>query len=498
MECYHKCNELLEDDELTSKGIIPAISVCKELGLIYEQQDLYDVAKTFLIQAENLYIKFTKVELDPIVTPIIGIKEMQVDWCAKNILDKLHISILYSLAKICRNLVYKPACTREDTQSKELCEDNMTNKKIMKNYADWAVTVAKISFHFIEENQFSQARYHLAVTSYILRKYLKTLREKHATKTIENFTVEYEHYNEAAASIAKFWAKYGITLLCSSRKRLIEGLQLESELKIVSSKFTDKYLLDFNSAKVLFWNVKELLNNAKLHYTFEKHPSDYASITLLVSRAYDYLGSFECEDKRIKMHERRVEILEEVINSRLCPRDNQIICRRIWIDLAEAYLTMVNLMEMRLQVFQPRLHQNWLMSKIESRAKSSIKHYQSYLNSLEMSKSESGVESFSDDELYIALCAYNNLGALYNKIVTFDIHQEIEYMQNSLDAYTFIVNYYNNHPEKQKELEKYEFIKSSKETVTRFSSALENCKKIIDDAKEIHTKFANISFSDPS
>ncbi|KYN02922.1 KIF1-binding protein [Cyphomyrmex costatus] len=434
MECYYKCIDLLEDDKLTTEGIIPAISVRNEL-----------------------------VKLDPIVTPIIGIKEIQEDWYAKNIFKKLHISTLYSLEKTCRNLIDKhnPACTRKNIQSKQL-----------KIYGNWAIIVAKISYHFIDEEEFPQARYHLVVSSYILKKYLKTLKAKGAMETRESIAAEYEHYDKTVANVAKYWVLYGITLLYTSQMRLFRGLL--SELKSISNKITDKYLLDFNSAKVMFRIVRKSVKKVKKYYTFENDPLDYAYIALNFSEAYNNLAFFECQDKRLKMHERRVEILEEVIN-RLCPRDHQIVCRRIWLDLAEAYLAMVNLMEMRVLTSK----EEGLLSKFKNLAKSSIKYYQSYLNSLEMSKSQNRVESFSDNVLIIALSAYFNVGALYKKIntITFDIHQKIVYVQNSIDAYTFIVNYYNDHPEKKIELKKYKLLKLSKKWIRRLSSALEKIIK---------------------
>ncbi|KYN02925.1 KIF1-binding protein like protein [Cyphomyrmex costatus] len=434
MECYYKCIDLLEDDKLTSEGIIPAISVRNEL-----------------------------VKLDLIVTPIIGIKEIQEDWYAKNILKKLHISTLYSLAKICPNLIDKhnPASTGKNIQSKQL-----------KIYGNWAIIVAKISYHFIDEEKFPQARYHLAVSSYILKKYLKTLKAKGTMETRESISAEYEHYDKTVANVAKYWVQYGIALLYTSQDPRFRGFV--SKLRSISNKITDKYLFDFNSAKVVFRTVRKSVKKVKKYYTFENYPLDYAYNALYFSEAYNLLTFFECQDKRVKMHKRRVEILEEVIN-RLCPRDHQFVCRRIWLDLAEAYLAMVKLMETRVV----RSKEKKLISKFENLAKSGIKHHQSYLNSLEMSKSQNGVESFSDNELIIALNAYFNLGALYNKIntITFDIHQKIEYVQNSIDAYTFIVNYYNDHPEKKIELKKYKLLKLSKKWIRRLSSALEKIIK---------------------
>ncbi|KYN02920.1 KIF1-binding protein, partial [Cyphomyrmex costatus] len=465
MECYDKCIDFLKDDKVTSEGIIPAISVNKEYGLICAQQKYYNNAKEFLKEAETLYATFTEdVKLNPVVTPIIGIKEIQGDWCAKNILKKLHISTLYSLAKICRNLIDKhnPACTRKNIQSKQLII-----------YDDWAIIVAKISFYFIEEEEFPQARYLLAVSSYILKKYLKTLKAKGTMETRESISAEYEHYDKTVANVAKYWVQYGITLLYTSQMRLFRGLL--SELKSISNKITDKFLLDFNSAKVVFWNVWKSVKKVRKYYTFENYPLDYAYNALNFSEAYKLLTLFKYQDNGMKIHERHVEMLEEVINrlcikdKRICPRDYQIVCRQIWMDLAEAYSAMVNVMEMRVLTSKEK----GILPKFENLAKSSIKHYQLYLNSLEMSKSQNGIESFSDDVLTKALDVYCKIGALYYKIntITIDLHKKMHYVMNSIDAYTFIINYSNDHPENQ-ELKKYKWQKLPIESVTRLSSEL--------------------------
>ncbi|KYN02921.1 KIF1-binding protein [Cyphomyrmex costatus] len=463
VKCYDKCIDLLEGYELTSEGIIPAICVNEEYGLICAQQENYKCAKKFLHKAEILYDTFTNdVKLDPVVTPIIGVKKIQGIRCDENILEKLHISTLYSLAKICRTLIdkYSPACTSKNIQSKHL-----------KIYGDWAIIVAKISSHYTEEDKFLQARYHLAVSSYILKKYLKTLKAKGITETRENITAEYEHYGKTVANVAKYWVQYGITLLYTSQMRL----GLVSELKSISNKITDKYLLDFNSAKVVFRNVWKWVKKVKKYYTLENYPLEYVYNVIDFSEAYKQLALFKCQAKRVKMHERHVEMLEEVIKrfcmkDRVCPRDYRIVCRQIWMDLAEAYSAMVNLMEMRVLTSKEK----GLLSKFENLAKSSIKHYQSYLNSLEMSKSQNGVVSFSDDVLNRALSVYHKIGKLYNKInkITLDLPKKMRYVMNSIDTYTFIINYCNDHPEKQKELEKYKWLKLSNESVASLSSEL--------------------------
>ncbi|KYM97243.1 KIF1-binding protein like protein [Cyphomyrmex costatus] len=479
-ECYKKCIDLLEDSKLTPEGILPAISANNQLK---------------------------DVRLDPIhMVTIMGIEEIEGNLCAKSILEKLHTLTLYYLAQVCRGLDDKYSfllyCHR--TLSKQWSQNKITQDL---DYVDWAVNAAAISQHFIDQDKFPQARHHLAAASYILEKYSEILKTKGARETSEAIAAQYENYDHGSAHIARCWAKYGIALLGTSKERLMKKAEqddqdlkpakvasevykyshtetmedprfvdLEPELESITNEITDMYLLDFNDARPVFLNVRKWLDKAKEYYTFDCHASHYAWIVQDLSQAYKFLAFFEDdEDRQARMHKRRIDILEEVIEG-LCSRAYRIVCREIWIELAETYSEILDLKMDRLQASneKPTAH---VIAKIERLARNSIKHYQSYLNSLEMSKSQNGVESFSDDLLYSALYTYFHVGRLYNKILTPDVQQKIENMQNSVDAYSFVVNYYDKHPERQKKLEKYEFIKLSKEFVALLPLTIDRLKQ---------------------
>lgn len=507
-EYFRKCIDLLEESKLTPEGILPAISANNQLGLIYAQRGSYEEAKDFLKQAEGLYIKFTEdIRLDPVhMVTIMGIEEIEGDLCAESILEKLHTLTLYYLAQVCRELDDKCnfALYCHRTLSKQLSQNKITQDL---DYVDWALNAATISQYFIEQDKFPQARHHLAAASYILEKYLEILKVKGTRETSESIAAEYENYDHRSANVARCWAKYGIALLGASKERLLKKAEqddqdsksekvpneickypqteimedprfvdLEPELELITNEITDMYMLDFNDARPVFLNVRKWLDKAKEYYTFENHASDYAWIAQDLSQAYKYLAFFEdSEERQARMHKRRIDILEEVVDG-LCSRFYRIICREIWIELAETYSEILDLKIDRLQATDEKPTAQ-LVAKIERLTRSSIKHYQSYLDSLETSKSESGVESFSDDLLYPALYTYFHIGRLYNKIITSDLQKKIENMQKSIDAYSFVVNYYDKHPAKQEKLGKYEFIQLSKEFVTLLPLTLDRLKQ---------------------
>lgn len=495
-EYFMRCINLLEECKLTPEGILPAISANNQMGIVYAQQGSYQKARKYLEQAESMYIKFIEyVRLDPVhMVAIMGIEEIEGDLSAKNILEKLHTLTLYYLAQVCRELDDKCnfALYCHRTLSKQLSQNKITQDL---DHVEWALNAATISQYFIENDKFPQARHHLAAASCVLEKYAEIFKAKGTEEISDDMqkSAEYENYCHRSADIARCWAKYGIALLSTSKERLMKSAEqedetnnskhaevsnedckaskatenpkfvdLEPELEVFTSEITDKYLLDFDDAKPVFLNVRKWLNKAKEYYSFENHASDYASIAQDISQAYKYLAFFEeNEDRQAKMHKRRIDTLEEVSQG-LSPRFYRNICREIWLELAETYSKILEIKLDRLRALND-IPTNQMIAKIERLARSSIKHYQLYVNSLEMRESNDGVASFSQSDLYQALYSYFHIGRLYNKIITSVPGQKMENIEKSLEAYSFVANYYEKHPDIQEEFKKYEFIKLSME-----------------------------------
>nr|XP_012225447.1 PREDICTED: KIF1-binding protein homolog isoform X1 [Linepithema humile]XP_012225448.1 PREDICTED: KIF1-binding protein homolog isoform X2 [Linepithema humile] len=513
-EHFTRCINLLEVSKLTPEGILPVISANNQMGIVLAQQGSLIEAKDYLQQAESLYIKFTEdVCLDPInMMTIIGIEEIEGDLCPKSLLEKLHTLTLYYLAQVCRELddKYNFALYCHRTLSKQLSQNKITQNL---DYIEWALNAATISQYFVEHDKFPQARHHLAAASCVLQKYLQILETKDTKEMSDSLNAEYEKYNHRSADVARCWVKYGIALLGSSKERLMKRAEqddqsentkptevisevkqvaessevnedtenmifvdLESELQPIANEVTDKFVLDFIDARPVFLNIRKWLDKAMKYYTFENHASDYAYIVQDLSQAFKCLAFFEDNgDRQAKMHKRRIDALEKVIQG-LSPRFYRIICREIWLELADTYLEILEIKIDRLQESNEK-PTTQMVEKIERLAASSIKHYQSYLNSLETNKSNNGVESFLDDQLNQALYCYFHIGRLYNKIIPTDVQKRIENMQKSIDAYSFIINYYTNHPEKQEELNKYSFIQVSKDFVNLLPPALDKLKQ---------------------
>lgn len=499
-EQFNICINLLKGRELESAVVLPAISTLNQLGILYAQWSEHATAKVFLEKAERLYVDFTEnIRLAPInMATIMGMEDTEGELSAESILEKLHTLTLYYLAQVYGALDDKQkfAAYCHRTLSKQLSQDATTHDL---DYIEWALNAATISQYYIEHDNFAQARHHLAAASYILQKYHDTLEAKGMSESI---AVENETYFYRSADIARCWAKYGIALLSASKERLLKRVDqedqpnieiesasstvdlkfvdIEPELENIAGQITDRYLLDFDDARPVFLNVQKWLDKAKEYYTLENHASDYARIAQDISQAYRYLSFYEeLEDRQAKMHKRRIDVLEDVVKE-LNPRYYRTLCHEIWIELGETYSDILDIKIDRLQASNEKPTFQ-MVTKISHLAKNSIKHFRSYLDSLETTKSSDGIESFSDDQLYQALYTYFRIGRLYNKIITSDIRLRMENTEKSLEAYRFVVDYYDTHPEKTDELNNHEIINLCREFVDLLPLTLNRLKQQLMD-----------------
>lgn len=238
--------------------------------------------------------------------------------------------------------------------------------------------------------------------------------------------------------------------MCASKERLVSSSNddeynikttnlkfetIENEIEQqVTDLITDRYLLDFNDAKEVFLHVQKWLDDAKSYYTLENHASDYVQIVQDESQSYKYLAFFEeNEDRQAKMHKRRINLLEDVVDE-LSESYYKSVCQQIWIELGEIYAEILDIKLDKIKETRPVPR---ALIKINSLTKSAIKYYDKFLDSLKKHETE----KFSDEMVRPALYSYFHLGRLYNKFLTPDKQLQLDYAKKSLDAYTFLVNY---------------------------------------------------------
>ncbi|KAK9297234.1 hypothetical protein QLX08_008969 [Tetragonisca angustula] len=474
-EQFMKCIKLLKNKELEPEAVLPVLSALNQLGIIWSQWNQPVRAKDFLDQAERIYNDFINTN-NPCIDPInmaqnFGIEQVKDELSPKDILEKIHTLTLYYLAQVYNSL-------KDHRQSAIYCHMTLCRQLEQNDiaqdldYIDWALNAATLSQYFMENGSFTQAKHHLAAASYILQKYKDMLKEKtEKNGESEALTAEWENFNHRSADVARCWAKYGILLLMLSKERLLHKTEseqdtnqssndsskskiiddlkfnsLEKEIEPIANQITDKYLLDFEDARLVFLNTQKWLEQAKSYYTLENLASDHISIVQDISLTYKYLAFFEeHEDRQAKMHKRRIDILENIIKE-LNPQYYESACRQIWIELGETYSDILDIKLDRLRSSDEKPTPQ-VLTKINHLAKSAIKNFQAFLDSLHLHRnSNSNIEEFPDEVMQPALFSYFHLGRLYNKIITPDKAIQLQNTQQSINAYKFIIDYCEKYP----------------------------------------------------
>ncbi|XP_076626065.1 KIF-binding protein [Colletes latitarsis] len=477
-EQFMKCLEVLKDKELDPEAVLLVVDALNQLGVIWYHWNQPTKVKTFLERAEQIYHDFTNIGgicKYYVKVPLFGIKKPKTELTPQEIFEKLNIRTLYFLAQLYKSLndhhksaIYCHLTLRRQLGHNAIAED--------LDYIEWVLNTATLSQYFIVNNNFPLAKHNLAAASYILELYKYILNAKVICNGYsEESEAEMENFKHRSADVARCWAKYGIALLSFSKQRLlketeteqenchldnkesskpkiIEDLKfdiLEKKIEPIARQVTDKCLLDFDDARLTFLNVKKWLKVAQLYYTLEDHASDHVSIVQDISEAYRYLAFFEeHEDRQVKMHKKRINVLENVIKE-LNPRYYKKACMQIWIELGETYSHIIDIKFDRLQSLDEKQTQISI-KKINRLVKNSIKNFQSFIDSLGIRTSDSEIRQFPDDVLRPALMAYIHVGRLYTKILLKDDstrQARLNCIQSSYNAYKFVIDYCEKYPD---------------------------------------------------
>ncbi|XP_043469147.1 KIF-binding protein-like [Leptopilina heterotoma] len=458
-EFFMNCIDNLSENETLPQRIIPMISALNQLGILWSQRNQASVSKTFLERAKDIYKKFMMREKEPINMSKLFLVEIVNEEEAKTVLEKLHTLTLYYLAQIYGTL-------EDYLKSAIYCHMTLSRQLEYKDFEsiDWALNAATLSQFFLEKECFSQARHYLSAASYVLRNYQNTLTAIETdVENDEESAAKLENYKHRSADISRCWVKYGILLLTASKERLLlkseneqqeekkpeidkdclEKLQftsIEKNIESIANEITDNYLLDFSDAKLVFFKINEWIDSAKQYYSLENHASDYVQLIQDQSQAYKDLAFFHNDEaQQAKMHKRRIDMLEDVLKE-LHETYYQSSCRQIWMELGETYSEILDIKLDRLQASDDRPTPN-MLKKINNLTGSSIKNFEKFIESLKSSKIFVDTNKFPDEMVRAVLSAYFHVGRLYNKFITPDKQQQLENVEKSYNAYSFLVNY---------------------------------------------------------
>lgn len=210
----------------------------------------------------------------------------------------------------------------------------------------------------------------------------------------------------------------------------------------------DKFLLTYEDAREVFICCQGWLNKAKEYYRADTLASDHIELMQDSSQAYAYLAFFEEDDeRRAKMHKRRIDIIEELLKE-LNPTYYLQYCRQLWYELGEVYTDILNIKLDKLNKTKekPTPH---LLKKIDKLCEKSIENYDQFLNSV---KDKNGVMpvKLERDVVRPVISAYAYIGRNSMKRIAIDKNVLLNHVQKSYDAYQAVVDICNNDSEAAK------------------------------------------------
>ncbi|CAF0829156.1 unnamed protein product [Brachionus calyciflorus] len=360
--------------------------------------------------------------------------------------------------EIIDNLNGNPDEYEEILKSKSLNEQ--PQERVLFNPLDWATHAAALSQYYVCEGDFATARHCLCCAEAILDK-LNSSEEKRNE----------ERLKEQTASIRRCWGKYGIELLKISKTRLILSTDQPDQRALLAdydrpSKFhfnlptqlynlekceknaiTSNIALDFEQAKQIFLKAQKILNEIKEVFILDGYVSDHCEIIRDLSDLYSYLIFYESDlERKCKMQKRRLDLLQPVCDD-ISSQFYLTIKRQLLFDIGTIYSELVDL---KTDIFREKREKNELSKeksaqsiiKINQLAKSSIDHFNQFLDTMKVQPERKVLpEQFDDHNIRPALLAKFYLGRLYSKIIAVEPSKRLENIKETLDNYTYICDY---------------------------------------------------------
>lgn len=104
-----------------------------------------------------------------------------------------------------------------------------------------------------------------------------------------------------------------------------------------------RFVRDFDEARAVFLPSQNWINIAREYYNLEEFAGDYLDLMTDYASFYKHLAFFEPSiERRVKMHKRRISILEELLAA-LNPKIYSDVFHYLLRDLAETYETVYKL-----------------------------------------------------------------------------------------------------------------------------------------------------------
>ncbi|CAG9785773.1 unnamed protein product [Diatraea saccharalis] len=453
--------ELLTANSTKPEIVITLINIYNNLGILWSNRDEPGKAKVFLLSAKELYESFKCTLQMPMPIENIINNAGETDVGDFILLEKAYTLTLYYLAQVFGSL-------KENLKSAIYCHVTLRRQLQYADYEpiDWALNSATLSQFFAEQNGFFQSRHHLSAASTILDNYEEKLMALESND--DAFLAKLETFKHRSADVARCWAKYCLLLMTASKARLMSdseiltdaitdmsNLQIEDHENICGgdikslvfpdidvskyeNKIGDKFLLTYQDARDVFLSCQNWLNKAKEYYKLDSLASDYIELIQDSSQSYSYLAFFEEDDeRRAKMHKRRIDMLEELVKE-INPTYYLQYCRQLWFELGEVYSDILNIKLDKLNKTKEKPSPHAL-KKINMLCEKSIENYDQFLNSV---KDKNGIMPIKLDFDLIrpVISAYAFIGRNSMKRIALDKSVQLVHVKKSYDCYQSVVD----------------------------------------------------------
>nr|XP_023018291.1 KIF1-binding protein homolog [Leptinotarsa decemlineata] len=468
-----KCKEVIEQYEMEPELILVAMNMYNQFGILWSQREP-EKSKIYLNKAQELYLHYKEKSTPPIdISDLFKVNlETSDSAVSQKNFEKVYTFTLYYLAQIY-------GVMKDALKSSIYCHITLQRQLEMTDYdpIDWALNAATLSQFFMEQNGFKQARHHLAASSFILEKYEKELNEM--TERNEAHDALIETFKHRSADVARCWTKYGICLLSKSKERLLhhteeihEKCTLScdlSKLKLTSdstistddlshldfegidvssheNQIADKFILTIDDARKVFRNAHQWSVKAQQYYALDTLASDYIEIVLDQTQLYLNLLFFEENpDNQAKLHKRRIDLLENILN-RVNSKYYLQYCRKVWFELARTYADILDIKSEKLRNTKERPTPQAL-TKVNNLVEKAIFHYSNFIDSFKDSVTGDFPSKLQEDAEKAFLQAYFHVAALYGRFVTLDKEMQLKNTEASLKNYNFVTSYCDRNDE---------------------------------------------------
>lgn len=217
------------------------------------------------------------------------------------------------------------------------------------------------------------------------------------------------------------------------------------DVSAYESKITDKFLLMYQDAREVFLCCQTWLNKAKEYYKLESLASDYIELIQDCSQSYSYLSFFEEDDeRRAKMHKRRIDMLEELVKE-INPVYYLQFCRQLWFELGEIYTDILNikLEKMTTSKEKPTPH---TLKKINLLCEKSIENYDHFLNSVK-DKNGKMPAKLEFDVIKPVVSAHAFIGRNSMQRIAVDKNIQLNHVMKTFESYQTVVDICKNDPD---------------------------------------------------